>query len=118
MERCRAYLFIKGIGFVTALIDTGATISAVHSSIVRKKVKFEPKMNQITTADGSQMVSEAICSLTVEYKDQLFPFEFVVFPSMPYHLIVGEDFLDTYNAVSDMQKSQVVGIVTYLSTSR
>ena len=94
----------------TALIDSGADISAVNANYVeRKQVTIFKKDSafDLRSANRSPIPTRGSCVLEISVNKcvSFVPYEFVVIDGLAADLIVGDDFLRTYGAVLDLEKN-------------
>ena len=89
-------VFIENVGEVVGLVDTGASVSAIRLSVVRKilnpnRVK---SLLKLTGVDGKKVIVDSYCSLNVKWENQIVDLENVaVVRSCPFALILGADWI-------------------------
>ena len=87
-------VFIENVGEVVGLVDTGASVSAIRLSVVRKilnpnRVK---SLLKLTGVDGKKVIVDSYCSLNVKWENQIVDLENVaIVRSCPFALILGAD---------------------------
>jgi hypothetical protein len=61
-------VFIENVGEVVGLVDTGASVSAIILSVVRKILNpsFVKSLLKLTGVDGNKVIVDSFCSLNVK----------------------------------------------------
>lgn len=95
---------------IQALVDTGATISCVASSIITKLGIDSSKLQSIGVAEavavgGERHCSLGVVSLPVSFAGVSFVHNFQVFEKFHQPLIIGLDFLKTHEAIFNIAQN-------------
>ena len=89
-------VFMGKINEVVGLVDTGASMSAIRLSVVRKILNpsREKSLLKLTGVDGKKVIIDSFCSLNVKWENQMVELENVaVVKSCPFALILGADWI-------------------------
>ena len=90
-----------------ALIDTGAGLTLIDYDFCKQnKIHMRPTQSnvRVITADNTKVECLALADITIEIGDFLFPFTAHVFKNIAVNLILGDDFLQSTEAVVDCGK--------------
>lgn len=101
---------VRGLEAATALVDSGADVSAVNAKYLEdKQVKIFERDSafDLRSANRSLIPTRGSCVLEISINKCVcfVPYEFVVIDGLAADLIVGDDFLRTYGAVIDLEKN-------------
>jgi len=81
---------------ITALIDSGASVSCISRKFADKAgIKFAQNMNYelLRSADGRDLQVLGSADLTVGLRGLLVPYQFFVIDGLSYNVLLGIDFL-------------------------
>ncbi|KAK3088363.1 hypothetical protein FSP39_018216 [Pinctada imbricata] len=94
---------------IRALVDTGASLSCIAASLLTKLGINREMLQSTDTQEAFAVGGERHCclgvlSLPISLNGMIFPFDFKVFENFCQPLILGMDFLTSYDAVFDISK--------------
>lgn len=93
------YMFVEGV-HVEASVDTGATLSVMHSDLCRRlrKVTTPYDVPALVAAQGKTMSPSAFCTVRVSIDGIVHYIQFAVLSPCSHQLISGWDFLASASA--------------------
>ena len=94
---------------ITALIDTGASISCMSKSLSDQlDTKVEPYEKKIVGPDGSPLIIEGKSNVKLKMDEFAVEHELIVVTELSPQVILGRDFLKKHKAIIDCEKDHVI----------